>query len=63
MKYLARLSYASLYMLCTFIACLVVLFLALSFQMQPGSRIGLTVLIQLSMFLLIATYKDLKEVR
>lgn len=63
MKYIAKLSYASLYMLCTFIACLVVLFLALGFQMQPAPRLGLTIIIQLLMFLLIVTYKDLKEVR
>ncbi|WP_354679918.1 hypothetical protein MRN59_05870 [Macrococcoides caseolyticum] len=63
MKYLAKLSYTSLYLLCTFFACLVVLFLALGFQMQPAPRLGLTIIIQLSSFLLLSTYKDLKEVR
>lgn len=61
MKYIAKLSYASLYLLCTFFACLLVLFLALGFQMQPGPRLGLTIIIQLLMFLLIATYKDLSK--
>ncbi|PKE66663.1 hypothetical protein CW674_01010 [Macrococcoides caseolyticum] len=61
MKYIAKLSYASLYLLCTFFACLVVLFVALGFQMQPGPRLGLTIIIQLLMFLLIATYKDLSK--
>ncbi|UBH14113.1 hypothetical protein [Macrococcus armenti] len=63
MKYLAKLSYTSLYFLCTFIACLVVLFLALGYQMQPLPRFGLTIIIQLFMFLFIAAYKELKEVR
>ncbi|PKF30999.1 hypothetical protein CW697_00855 [Macrococcoides caseolyticum] len=61
MKYIAKLSYASLYLLCTFFAYLLVLFLALGFQMQPGPRLGLTIIIQLLMFLLIATYKDLSK--